>query len=109
LNDPANPDYFRNFFAGREALRWFTQADLRDIRVVGADVEPHYAGSRTFEMWYGLLQNGILGGEKFGRQLLAIGAVDAETMQAAKADVERWHSDPHAFFMTAGVCAAGRV
>lgn len=107
LKEPSNPGAFVNLFAGRESLSMFAAAGLQDIRLTAADLDLTNAGSDRFERWYGLCKDWFLGPRS--QHLSDMGAVDEHTVQAARAEIEGWHNHPHAFFMTASVCAAGRV
>lgn len=112
LNDPSDPDIFVNFNLGREAVALLSQAGLTDIGIQAGAVGD-YPGSERFDYRYRTLRGSRDWREgahaPWLKKLVALGLLDEETILATQEELDAWHAHPHAFYLQAGVFAAGRV
>ena len=113
LKDPANEDFYVNFFLGREAVALFSQAGFEETKIEGfiCPLTFAYSGSENFDSQYNFIKGYLTPNEQVGalKKLIELGKLDEETLAAAREEIEAWHRHPHAISLYAHVLAAGKV
>ena len=108
-SDPSTGSFVADFAFARKAYGKFLEAGFRRVELCPAHPQHAwvYAGSPLIGSFYMFVQEGPL--SPAARKLVSTGAIDEETLDAARREVDSWREHPHAFYMCPSVLVAGQV
>jgi len=111
LNDPSDEGLFMDTHRGRQVVKLFREAGLKEITVEVHSVcrYPGPENADSSSKRGSLLWDPKGPAARHHQKLMALGVLDEETLLAALAELDAWRDSPDAFSTHALVLAAGRA